>query len=100
MQAPSPHEPVPPSASEGPRVDQAPIRDPYLSGDGLPAQREQVSMLAVVSLAALCLGPLGAIAAMVFGWAGRREIERSEPRRTGYGLATLGLALGAIFTMG
>jgi hypothetical protein len=56
-------------------------------------------MLALTSLVALLFGPLGAIAAIVFGWAARREIDRSESRVTGYGLATLGLALGALFTM-
>jgi hypothetical protein len=49
-------------------------------------------------LSALLLGPVGAILAILFGWYARREIERSAGRRSGYALATLGMALGLVLT--
>lgn len=65
-----------------------------------PAPRAEVSTLAVVSVVALLLGPLGAVAAIVFGWAARREIDDAPSRRAGYGMATAGLALGLLLTLG
>ena len=56
-------------------------------------------MLAVTAMGALPLGPLGSIAAIVFGWAARREIERSRSRLAGYALATVAMALGVVLTM-
>jgi hypothetical protein len=75
-----------------------PIEDPYYSPS--PPPRAELSKLALTSvLTALFLGPLGSVAAIVFGWAARREIEVVGSRRRGYALATLGLALGVVLTM-
>jgi hypothetical protein len=41
---------------------------------------------------------VGAIAAVLFGWYARREIETSGGRRSGYGLATAGMVLGLCLT--
>ncbi|AUX43803.1 hypothetical protein SOCE26_052580 [Sorangium cellulosum] len=67
----------------------------------LPPERRQLSTLAVSSIvAALLLGPLGAVTAIVFGWIARREIEQAPERRRGRALATVGLALGVLLTLG
>lgn len=102
MQAPSPHEQPPPSVPEGPHVEAPPIHDPWISPWPAPPPQPEVSTLALTSAIAWIpmFGPLGSIAAIVFGWAGRREIERSQGLRTGYFWATLGLALGVVFTVG
>jgi len=87
-------------------VAMPPLADPFLAGIGgggaalPPAPRAEVSTLAIVSVVALLLGPLGAVAAIVFGWAARREIDDAPSRRSGYGLATAGLALGLVLTLG
>lgn len=58
-----------------------------------------VTTLALSSLvAALLMGPVGAILAMVFGWYARREIEREGGRRAAYAMATAGLVLGVVMT--
>lgn len=73
-----------------------PLDDPYLN---TPVQRAELSTLAVSSVVVpLLLGPLGAVAGIVFGWAARREIEEAPERRSGYTLATVGLALGVVLT--
>jgi hypothetical protein len=64
-----------------------------------PAPRASLSPLALSSvLAALLLGPVGAILAILFGWYARHEIERAGGRRAGYALATMGVVLGMILT--
>lgn len=74
-----------------------PINDPYLTTP--PPPPPQLSILAVSSVvAALLLGPLGAIAAIAFGWIARREIAQAPARCRGYGLATAGLVLGVLLT--
>lgn len=79
------------------------IEDPYAPDPALhPAEsapRGGMSVLAVTSVAALPLGPAGPVASILFGWAARREIERSGARLRGYTLATIGMALGAVMTM-
>lgn len=75
----------------------APLADPYAATG---AARAGVSAMAVLSMVALLLGPIGAVAAMVLGWAARREIEEVPCRRAGRGLAIAGLTLGALFTTG
>ena len=81
------------------------IPDPYVPlppPPGVPppppprAIRSGLALSAVLS--ALLLGPVGAILAVLFGWYARREIEASGGRRSGHGLATLGMALGLILT--
>ncbi|WP_199693839.1 DUF4190 domain-containing protein [Sorangium cellulosum] len=74
------------------------IQDPYLAPP-LPPERRQLSTLAVSSVVAALFGPLGAVAAIVFGWAARREIERAPDARRGYALASVGLSLGVLLTL-
>lgn len=74
------------------------IQDPYLTPPP-PPERRQLSTLAVSSLVAALFGPLGAIAAIAFGWAARREIEQAPAVRRGYALASVGLALGVLLTL-
>jgi hypothetical protein len=58
-------------------------------------------VLAVCSLlAALLLGPVGAIGAIVMGWVARREVAARPLVRKGHTLATLGMALGIVMTVG
>src|SRR5687767_3162517 len=77
-----------------------PLYDPYLIPI-IDAPRRQLSVLAVCSLlAALLLGPVGAIGAIVMGWAARREILAHPLQRKGHTLATLGMALGIVMTVG
>lgn len=73
-----------------------PLDDPYLRAPAPP--RATLSSLALGSVGALLLGPVGAIAAIVFGWAALRDIERSAGRRRGEGIARLGLGLGVVLT--
>lgn len=87
--------PAPPSGGEEPR----PLVDPFLH-PAAPLPRAQLSMLALTSVLSLLIGPIGAISAIVFGWVARREIARPDSRKTGYGLATLGVALGVLATIG
>src|SRR5688572_16875637 len=59
---------APAAASSGGASPQLPfIQDPYLTPP-LPPERRQLSTLAVSSVVAALFGPLGAIAAIVFGW--------------------------------
>ncbi|MDI1448840.1 DUF4190 domain-containing protein [Polyangium sp. 6x1] len=44
-------------------------------------------------------GPLGSVAAIVFGWAARRELDGVGAERRGYVLATLGMGLGICLTV-
>jgi hypothetical protein len=81
------------------------LRDPYHVAPPPPppprptVPRARLSPLALSSLlSALLLGPVGAILAILFGHFARREIERAGARRSGYALATLGMALGLVLT--
>ena len=77
-----------------------PLYDPYLIPI-VDAPRRQLSVLAVCSLlAALLLGPVGALGGIVMGWAARREIARRPLERKGHTLATLGMALGIVMAVG
>ncbi|EYF03697.1 DUF4190 domain-containing protein [Chondromyces apiculatus] len=70
-------------------------------GDALSSlPRAQTSSMSILSVVALFLGPVGAVAAMVLGWAARREIDEAPAPRGGRRLATVGLVLGAVFTTG
>ncbi|MCC6555212.1 MAG: DUF4190 domain-containing protein [Polyangiaceae bacterium] len=91
---------APSDESHGEPLDELPpLDDPYLIAPP-PAPRAETSTLAVSSVvAALLLGPVGAVAAIVLGWAARREIHEAPGRRGGYGLATAGLALGVALTV-
>jgi hypothetical protein len=51
-------------------------------------------------VAALLLGPLGAVAAIVLGLAARRELDSTSDRQRGYALATAGLSLGVLLSVG
>lgn len=79
-------------------VDLPPLEDPYLRAP-VAAPPPKLSRLAVSSVLLLLLGPVGAIAGIVFGWAARRAIESSGGRRRGYALATAGLLLGVSLTV-
>ncbi|WP_437494441.1 DUF4190 domain-containing protein [Sorangium sp. So ce1014] len=74
------------------------IQDPYVTRP-LPPERPPFSTLAVSSVVAALFGPLGAIAAIAFGWAARREIERAPEARRGQVLASVGLSLGVLLTL-
>jgi hypothetical protein len=80
-------------------LDDSPIEDPYAIPRVEPPARAELSRLAISSMIAAPLGPVGSILAVVFGWYARREIERSAGRRRGWGLATAGMALGTIVTL-
>lgn len=92
------------SAGEGQAEDQEggdlpPLDDPYLSAP-VVAPPAKLSKLAVTALVApLVLGPVGALAGIVFGWSARRAIEASRGQRRGYALATAGMALGVVGAM-
>ncbi|MFT3773227.1 MAG: DUF4190 domain-containing protein [Minicystis sp.] len=75
-----------------------PLYNPYLLPPAPP--RAGLSGLAITAMVAAFLGPVGAILAIVFGHYARREIEQSGRRRSGYALATAGMALGVLLTMG
>ncbi|APR76494.1 Hypothetical protein A7982_01841 [Minicystis rosea] len=97
---PSPTAPPQPSSGaphDGHSDAAEPLYDPYLLPP--PPPRGGVSGLALSAIVAAFLGPVGAILAIVFGHYARREIERTGHRRSGYALATAGLALGVVLTM-
>jgi hypothetical protein len=78
------------------------LADPYAlppTPEGEPSLR--TPRLALFSvLAALLLGPVGAVLGIVLGWQARRKLEGSEGRRpVGHWLATAGLALGVLMTL-
>ncbi len=79
-----------------------PLVDPYWSENrgALPAGRKvPISQLAVTRVLTLLLGPVGSIAAIVFGWAARREIKRASGAKRGGTAANAGIALGFMFTV-
>lgn len=88
------HEQLPESGGGAPPVD------PYLNHVAAPPPRPEVSWLAVASLIALFFGPIGALIAIVLGVAGRRETGQSASRRHYRGIATAGIALGAVALVG
>jgi hypothetical protein len=84
--------------------DVAPLLDPYLHAPKPPAPQANASALAASALiAALLLGPLGAILAIVFGWYARQRIELRDPgpggQREGRVIANLAIVLGVVLTM-
>jgi hypothetical protein len=79
--------------------DSAPLLDPYLHAAAPAPQADGSSLAASALLAALLLGPVGAILAIVFGWYARQQIERAGGRRSGHVLATLAMVLGVALTM-
>ncbi|MDC3959125.1 DUF4190 domain-containing protein [Polyangium jinanense] len=84
--------------AEGP-TELPPLSDPYLRGPR-PPQKKPLSTLALTSiLAPFVGGPLGSVAAIVFGWAARREHAGVGAERRGYVLATLGMGLGICLTV-
>jgi hypothetical protein len=77
-----------------------PIDDPFVVRPPPPStERATTSKLAITSVLALLFGPVGAVCAVVFGIAARREIEAAGSRRSGYFLATIGAALGGVLTV-
>jgi hypothetical protein len=94
----SSHPRLPPSY-EPSAEDLPPLDDPYYAAP-LPKERAQISLLALASLIALLLGPIGAVAAVVFGLAARREIAREPGVRTGRAFANAGVALGTVCLLG
>ncbi len=95
-----PQDPSAPDPNEEPAPEFLP--DPYLFvpvPPPPPRPQAGLSPAALASvLAALVLGPVGAILAILLGWYARREIDQPGSRRTGYALATTGIALGVIPT--
>ncbi len=73
------------------------FRDPWAAVPA-PPPRPKLSGLAVTSILASLLGPIGAILAVIFGWHARREIKASGGRQKGFALATAGMALGVALT--
>jgi hypothetical protein len=99
VSAPGPGVPPESEAEDRDPGDLPPLEDPYLRAP-VVAPPAKLSKLAVTSvIAPLLLGPLGALAGIVFGWSARRAIEASGGRRQGYGLATVGLSLGVATTL-
>ncbi len=101
----------PPPPTSAPDEGELPfLLDPYYASPpqaGAPSPVRHgprgVSVLALSSLlAALLMGPVGAILAVVFGWYARREIASQGAPRAGYPVsyacATTGLVLGALLT--
>lgn len=87
----------PPSSS--PPDGLPPLDDPYFVAPAPAPPRERASFLAGASvLTAIFLGPVGAIAAIVFGWAARREIAASGKQKSA-ALATIGMALGVLLSI-
>jgi hypothetical protein len=78
----------------------APLVDPYLNHVAAPPPRSEVSWLAISSLVALFFGPIGAMIAIVLGFAARRETGQSVSRRHYRGIATAGVALGTVALVG
>ena len=92
--SPAPEEDAPPD-EDTPQV----LPDPYLTPPPAPPPpRGGLSPMALSSVLVLPLGPVGAILGIVFGYYGRREIERAGTRRSGYALATVGMVLGTVLT--
>jgi hypothetical protein len=73
----------------------APAPSPY-------AETPRTNGMAVASLVlgALWLGGIGSVLALVFGYVGKGEIDRSNGRQTGRGLAIAGIVLGWIGVAG
>jgi hypothetical protein len=80
--------------------DLPPLDDPYLylSRPGARPGRPRLSALALSAVIAPFLGPVGSIAAIVFGWSALREIDASGGLRRGRALARVGVALGVVLT--
>jgi hypothetical protein len=91
---------VPHGIGEGRSIGELPpLDDPYLVQAQVP-RRAALSPLALTSILAPILGgPLGSVAAIVFGWAARREIREAPGPRRGYVMATVGMALGLCLTI-
>lgn len=84
--------------AEGP-TELLPLSDPFLRGPR-STKKKPLSPLALTSiLAPFVAGPLGSVAAIVFGWAARRELDGVRPERRGYVLATLGMGFGICLTV-
>ncbi len=83
-----------------PRSDSPPpIVDPYASVYVPPPTRSRLSGLAITSVVALVFGPVGAIAAVLFGVAALREISASRGLAKGRRLAGFGVVGGAVATV-
>jgi hypothetical protein len=93
---------IPPRSTQrrhGAEDELPPLDDPYLRG-GRRARRPPLSTLALTAMIApLVGGPLGSVAAIVFGWAARRELAGEGGRRRGAWMATAGMALGLFTTV-
>ncbi|HVY44760.1 MAG TPA: DUF4190 domain-containing protein [Minicystis sp.] len=79
-------------------ADPPPLQDPYWVAPAPVPAPAASSQLAVTSLLTLLLGPVGSVASIVFGWAARRDAQRTG-RRRGAWMANVGIALGVLFTM-
>jgi hypothetical protein len=91
-------EPRPPWLTEG-GEEAPPLLDPYLHAPPPAPQGDGSSLAASALLAALLLGPVGAILAIVFGWYARQQTARAGGRREGHVVATLAMVLGVALTM-
>jgi hypothetical protein len=81
-------------------ADLPPLPDPYAGFQAPPPPRPEVSRLAITSvLAAIFLGPIGSVGAILFGWAARREIRARPAERRGMALASAGILMGTFLTV-
>jgi len=90
------------SAQRGRGVDDTelpPLDDPYLRGPARPRPKPISALALTALLAPLLGGPLGSVAAIVFGWAARREIAGDKEQRRSTVVATIGMALGLVTTI-
>jgi hypothetical protein len=89
-----PASPGEPSGRDG---ELPPIEDPYLRARPVPPRAPVgVSRVAVISLVAAFLGPIGALVAILGGVSAWREIGRSAGRQTGRALAAAASVLGVV----
>ena len=104
--SPGPSGPLGPYGSQGQSGPRAPAPhgprlEPYR-----PSESASVSGYAVASLVlgicsfAVCLGPVGAIPAIILGFLAQREIARSEGRIGGATMGVLGATIGMLNVLG
>jgi hypothetical protein len=97
MTAPAPDF-APPSAGGPPPPPPPPPQyygaPPYQYGPGRPAQKTNGMAVASLVLGILWLGWVGSILAVVFGYVGKSQIDRSGGAEGGRGMAVAGIVLG------
>jgi hypothetical protein len=88
---------VVPETDWGREQDPPPLIDPYFASVPAPPP-PTTSRLAIASVVLAFLGPAGAVAAIAFGLAARRDVARGLARG-GRGLAAVGMTLGVLLSM-